>query len=388
MRLVIAGGGTGGHLFPGIAVAESLLAMDAGSEVLFVGTERGIEARAVPKAGFGLALIEVGGLKRVGLKKRITTLLQLPASLFASRKILRDFRADAVLGVGGYASGPVLVAARTLGLPTAICEQNSVPGVTNKILAKIVDRVFVTFDASRAFFPANKTVLVGNPVRRAFLEAAKRSAPDVERGLVFTFGGSQGARPLNDGVPRALALLKERGRDVRALHQAGKDAVPAVEAAYAAAGVEAEVTPFIDDMVSAYRKAHVVICRAGATSCAEIGALGVPAILVPFPQAADDHQKKNARDLEKAGGCVVLPQAELTPERLADELEKILDDDDRRARLSAGAKAWGRIDAGDVVARGALSGFARAAVGHLGAGGGRAPAPRPRVAGATAGRRA
>lgn len=356
MKLVIAGGGTGGHLFPGIAVAEALLDLDPASQVLFIGTEKGIEARAVPKAGFALELIEVGGLKRVGFKKQITTMAALPASLMRSRAILRAFAADAVLGVGGYASGPVLVAARTLGLPTAICEQNSVPGITNKILARLVDRVFVTFAASRAHFPGSPE-LVGNPVRRTFLEAARRPAPAIEPGLVFTFGGSQGARPLNEGVPRALAILKQRGRDVRALHQAGKDAVDGVQKAYADAGVGAEVTSFIDDMVACYRRAHVVICRAGATSCAELGALGVPAILVPFPQAADDHQTKNARDMEMAGAVVLLPQDQMTPERLADEIEKLLVDDDRRNRMVTASRAWGRIDAGAVVARAALAGF-------------------------------
>jgi UDP-N-acetylglucosamine--N-acetylmuramyl-(pentapeptide) pyrophosphoryl-undecaprenol N-acetylglucosamine transferase len=357
VKLVIAGGGTGGHLFPGIAVAEALKDVDPQSEVLFVGTARGIEARAVPKAGFEVKFIEVGGLKRVGLKKRLMTLGQLPSSLFASRKLLRDFRAEAVLGVGGYASGPVLVAARSLGLPTAICEQNSVPGMTNKLLAKIVDRVFVTFDGSRAYFPPAKTELVGNPVRRAFRVAARREAPALERGLVFTFGGSQGARPLNENVPAALQLLRSRGHDVRALHQAGQSDVDAVTQSYANAQVDAEVTPFIDDMVQAYRRAHVVICRAGATSCAEIGALGVPAVLVPFPQAADDHQTLNARDLEKVGACVVLPQTDLTKERLADVLEHLLSDDDRRAALARAAKTWGRLDAAEVVARAALGGF-------------------------------
>ncbi|HEY4222066.1 MAG TPA: undecaprenyldiphospho-muramoylpentapeptide beta-N-acetylglucosaminyltransferase, partial [Myxococcota bacterium] len=319
---------------------------------------------------FDLELIEVGGLKRVGLAKRAKTLAQLPKSLFASRSILQRFGATAVLGVGGYASGPVLVAAKTMGLPSAICEQNSVPGLTNKMLARIVDKIFVTFDASRAFFPARKTQLVGNPVRASFIEAASKPAPAVERGLVFTFGGSQGARPLNECVPKALAIVAERAKtksslDVRALHQAGKDDVAAVSAGYASAKVRADVTPFIDDMVSAYRKAHVVICRAGATSCAEIGALGIPAILVPFPQAADDHQSKNARDLERAGGCVVLPQSELTSERLAVEIERLLDDD-TRTRIANAARAWGRIDAGAAVARAAIAGFAQsvADVGH------------------------
>ncbi|MCC7074516.1 MAG: undecaprenyldiphospho-muramoylpentapeptide beta-N-acetylglucosaminyltransferase [Deltaproteobacteria bacterium] len=358
MRLVIAGGGTGGHLFPGIAVAEALLEVDPASQVLFVGTERGIEARAVPKAGFEVRFIQVGGLKGLGVKQRVTTVAQLPGSLLQARRILREFRADAVLGVGGYSSGPVLVAARTMGLPTAICEQNSVPGLTNRMLARLVRRIFVTFEVSRTRFPAGKAELVGNPVRLAFHDAARRPAPPIEPGLVFTFGGSQGARPLNEAVPAALAIVQRRGRVVRALHQAGKSDVPAVERAYRDAGLGAEVTPFIDDMVTAYRRAHVVICRAGATSCAELTALGVAAILVPFPQATDDHQTLNARDLEQVGACVLLPQAELSPERLADEIERIISDDARRDRMRDAARGAGRLDAADVVARAALHGFA------------------------------
>lgn len=357
MKLVIAGGGTGGHLFPGIAIAESIKEIDPTSEVLFVGTEKGIEVRAVPKAGFPLELIEVGGLKRVSLQKRLATAARLPRALLQSRAILQRFGADAVIGVGGYASGPVLLAARLLGLPTAICEQNSVPGFTNKVLGRFVRRVFLTFEAARAFFPAARTVVVGNPVRRSFREAAARAAVPFERGLVFTFGGSQGARPLNEAVPKALALLKET-HGVRALHQAGKDDVAGVEAGYRDAGVDAEVTPFIDDMVAAYRRAHVVICRAGATSCAEILALGVPAILVPFPQAADDHQTKNAQDLERLGACVLIPQAEMTPAVLAAALERVLADDAVRARLADAARAAGRLEAGTTVARAAMAGFA------------------------------
>jgi UDP-N-acetylglucosamine--N-acetylmuramyl-(pentapeptide) pyrophosphoryl-undecaprenol N-acetylglucosamine transferase len=362
MKLVIAGGGTGGHLFPGIAVAEALKDIEPSAEVLFVGTERGIEVRAVPKAGFALELIEVGGLKRVSLQKRMSTMWKLPKAIAQSRAILKTFGAQAVIGVGGYASGPVLVAARLMGLPTAICEQNSVPGFTNKVLGKLVKRVFLTFESSRSFFPANKSVMVGNPVRRSFRDAAVRASAQAEgaafqRGLVFTFGGSQGARPLNEAAPKALALLATT-HAVTALHQAGKDDVASVEAGYKDAGVAAEVTPFIDDMVAAYRRAHVVICRAGATSCAEILALGVPAILVPFPQAADDHQTKNARDVERAGACVVLEQKDMTPETLAAAIGKVLADDAHRTALCAAARAAGRLDAGERIARAAIAGFA------------------------------
>jgi UDP-N-acetylglucosamine--N-acetylmuramyl-(pentapeptide) pyrophosphoryl-undecaprenol N-acetylglucosamine transferase len=362
-RVVIAGGGTGGHLFPGIAVAEALLEIDPTAQVLFVGTERGIEVRAVPKAGFTLKLIDIAGLKGTSALHRLKTIAKLPTSLFASRKILQDFGATAVIGVGGYASGPLLVAAKTLGLPTAVCEQNSVPGVTNRILGKLVDVVFLTFAASQPFFPAHKTKLVGNPVRKSFRDAAQRSLreppPPVERGLVFTFGGSQGARPLNETAPKALALLQQQGLAVRALHQAGKDAVDAVTAAYADGSVAADVTPFIDDMVAAYRRAHVVVCRAGATSCAELTALGVPAILVPFPQAADDHQTKNAQDLVDQGAAILLAQKDMSADALAAAIKGLLTDDAARARLADGAKSAGKLNAAHDVAHAAIAGFGR-----------------------------
>lgn len=360
MRLVIAGGGTGGHLFPGIAVAEALKEIDPSSEVLFVGTAKGIETREVPKAGFRLELIEVGGLKRVGAAKMARTLVALPRSLFASRRILKEFGADAVLGVGGYASGPVLLAAALMGLPTAICEQNSVPGFTNRVLSKFVRRVYLTFENARAHFPASKVELVGNPVRAAFRRAAASAAPEVEPGLVFTFGGSQGARALNEALPDALRILLDRGLQVRALHQAGKDDVDAVRARYQERGVEAEVLSFIDDMVREYRRADVVVCRAGASSCTELTALGVPAILVPFPFAADDHQTLNARDLSDVGAAVLLPQSELTPERLAEELEALLRDRGRRDGLADRARALGKLNAAERVARAAMGGFASA----------------------------
>jgi UDP-N-acetylglucosamine--N-acetylmuramyl-(pentapeptide) pyrophosphoryl-undecaprenol N-acetylglucosamine transferase len=358
-KLVIAGGGTGGHLFPGVAIAEALVELVPDAQVLFVGTARGIEARAIPKTPFQLALIDVAGLKGTSLGHTVKTMFKLPASVLASRTILKNFGAEAVIGVGGYASGPVLVAAKSLGLPTAVCEQNSVPGITNRILSKLVDKVYVTFAASLPWFPAAKTSLVGNPVRAAFRQAVSAaSSTSVVPNRVFTFGGSQGARPLNDIVPKALGLLKARGLDVTALHQAGKDAVDGVVAGYAAAGVVAEVTPFIDNMVDAYRQADVVVCRAGATSCAEVTALGVPTILVPFPQAADDHQTMNAKDLVDQHAALMVPQADLSPEHLADVLGGLLTDRQARTALAQAALGAGKLDAAVIVARAALHRFA------------------------------
>jgi UDP-N-acetylglucosamine--N-acetylmuramyl-(pentapeptide) pyrophosphoryl-undecaprenol N-acetylglucosamine transferase len=362
MKLVIAGGGTGGHLFPGIAIAEAVMARDPSAEVLFVGTARGIESRAVPRAGFKLALIEVSGLKGASFGKTLGTMVKLPTAGFASRRILKDFGADVVIGVGGYASGPVLVAAKLMGLPTAICEQNSVPGVTNRILARVVNRIFVTFKASLPHFPADKVVLVGNPVRRSFQDAARAATAKNDDdgrvpGRIFVFGGSQGARPLNEAMPQAMALLKDKGHAISVVHQAGKDAVDGVKAAYDEAGVVADVTPFIDDMVSHYRAADVVICRAGATSCAEVTALGAAAILVPFPQAADDHQTMNAKDLVDVGAAVMLPQRDLTPAALAELVHGLLSDPVALQALREKSLAAGRLDAADVIARAAADGF-------------------------------
>jgi len=360
-RLVIAGGGTGGHLFPGIAIAQALKAHHADNEVLFVGTEKGIEVREVPKAGFDLKLIDVAGLKRVGIKQMVKSLWMLPSSYIQSRRILKDFKADAVIGVGGYASGPLVLAARTMGIPTAICEQNSVPGLTNRILGKLVRRVFGTFPSAASSFPSAKFSLVGNPVRQSFLDAAAQPAKPPVKGRVFVFGGSQGARPLNQTLPAALKRLLDDGRDLSIVHQAGKLDIEDVKKAYADLGVEAEVTPFISDMVSAYRAAEVVVCRAGATSCSELVALGVPSILVPFPQAADDHQTTNAKDLVDGGAALLLPQAELTPERAAADIASILDDDDKQQHMRACAKRLGKLYAGDVIVRDAQAGFRTAA---------------------------
>ena len=335
--------------------------LEPNSRVLFVGTERGIEATKVPEAGFDLKLIDVAGLKRVGGMQRIKGFAKLPMSFVSSTSILREFRADAEIGVGGYASGPVVMAAKLLGIPTAVCEQNSVPGITNRILGRVVRRVFGTFPSSASFFPASKFSLVGNPVRRAFVHAAAEEAPEVRRGRVFTFGGSQGARPLNETVPEALGILKTRGVEVHAVHQAGNAEVEQVRERYASASVAAEVTPFIDDMVAAYRAADVVICRAGATSCSEIAALGVPAIFIPFPQAADDHQTTNAKDMTDRGAGVLLPQSEMTATRLADEVMALLQNRGSRDSMAKAAGALGRLDAADVVATSAMDGFARTA---------------------------
>lgn len=351
MRLLIAGGGTGGHVFPGLAVAEELVQSQADSALRFVGTARGFEARAVPAAGFELDLMEISGIKGMGLKKTATAMLQIPRAGLRSRQIIKDFNPEVVLGVGGYASGPLLATAVLMGIPTAICEQNSVPGLTNKILGRLVDAVFGSFAHSAQFFSPQKFHLVGNPLRRQILQAQTSSmAADDAELQVLVMGGSQGARPLNNKLPKALAALIQAGHKLKIRHQCGPSDMAKLRKAYAELGIDAQLEAFIDDMAAAYADCDVFIGRAGATTCAELAALGVPSVLIPFPQAADDHQTLNARDLEQAGAAIVLAQKDLNAEnisRIFSDLNK-----EKRQKMSRAAQHMGKADAAQVVVRG------------------------------------
>jgi UDP-N-acetylglucosamine--N-acetylmuramyl-(pentapeptide) pyrophosphoryl-undecaprenol N-acetylglucosamine transferase len=349
MRLMIAGGGTGGHLFPGVAIAEELRAREPDAAVRFVGTERGIEARVLPKLGWDLTVIKVSGLKTVGIWGAIRGLFRIPGALWQSRKVIKAFRPDAVIGVGGYASGPVVMAARLMRIPTAICEQNSIPGLTNKILGKLARRVFLAFEESRRFFKARKVTLSGNPVRRGLLEAFAAAAP---RGdgppRVFVCGGSQGATRVNELASEALvALSKELA--VQVVHQTGPSDVEKIQARYAEAGVTAEVHAFIDKMAEQYLQADVIVSRAGATTVAELAIAGRPAIFIPYPFAADNHQEINAREMADAGAALMYRQADLTAEILAKTLGELLGDPDRRARMGSAMKALARPDAASTI---------------------------------------
>ncbi|MCA9714537.1 MAG: undecaprenyldiphospho-muramoylpentapeptide beta-N-acetylglucosaminyltransferase [Myxococcales bacterium] len=335
LRVMIAGGGTGGHLFPGIALAEEVRAR--GGEVVFVGTERGIEARVLPAQGWPLELIEVSGIKGRGVRGLLTGLLRLPRAWWQSRAILRRVRPDVVIGVGGYASGPIVATAALMRIPTAIMEQNSIPGITNRILARLVRRIFTSFDDLRGFFPERKIVRAGNPIRRALLEqlrAGDEQADDHRPPRLFVFGGSQGARAINEQVLAAAPGLFDALPGLEIWHQTGRAELERVQAGYEALGslrARVRVDGFIDDMASAYRWADLVLCRAGATSVAELAAVGRPAILVPFPHATDNHQEFNARALVERGAAVLQRQSEWTPAGLTETLTALLGD---RARLS------------------------------------------------------
>lgn len=351
---MIAGGGTGGHLFPGVAVAEEVMARDPASEVVFVGTERGIEARVLPELGWKLELIEVSGLKTVGVVKAILGLVRIPKAMWQARRLIKRHRPDVVLGVGGYASGPVVLAARLMGVPTAILEQNSIPGLANKILGKVVRAVFLAFDETRRFFPEKKIVMSGNPIRRdiaaALMSAASADAPAARAPRVFIFGGSQGAVKLNEIVADAMVLLGERGVRPTIVHQTGQQGLEDAERRYREGGIEADCRAFIVDMAAEYRQADLVIARSGATTVAELGVVGIPAILVPYPYAADNHQEINARELVDAGAARMFRQAELTPERLADELAGLLSDPPTLERMGSAMKALGRPRASATIA--------------------------------------
>jgi UDP-N-acetylglucosamine--N-acetylmuramyl-(pentapeptide) pyrophosphoryl-undecaprenol N-acetylglucosamine transferase len=335
--MLIAGGGTGGHLFPGVALAEELVLREQGHSVLFVGTRHGIEVRAVPRAGFDLELIEVGGLKGQGLWGWLKGLLRIPKAMWQSRRILLKYKPDVVVGVGGYASGPVLLAAGLMRLPTAVLEQNALPGLTNRVLGRFVRRVFVAFPQAKKFFKKSKVWLLGNPVRKALADNPQKSQePRVGRHLLV-FGGSQGARILNQVVPDALKTLTGRLPDLEVVHQTGERECDEVKRRYRERSVTAEVLPFIHDMAAAYRRADVVVSRAGATTVAELSLCRKPAVLIPFPYAADNHQVQNAQALVEAGAAVMILQSDLDAQRLADEVGAILTEGKRRVAMAAAA---------------------------------------------------
>jgi UDP-N-acetylglucosamine--N-acetylmuramyl-(pentapeptide) pyrophosphoryl-undecaprenol N-acetylglucosamine transferase len=324
MRVLIAAGGTGGHIYPGIAVAQEIMRRDANSKVHFVGTARGLETRLVPQAGFELSLIDSAGLKNVSLGARVRGLAILPKSLVSARRVMLAFQPDVVVGAGGYVSGPVVLTAALTNRPTMVMESNALPGWTNRVLARFVDRAAVSFEQALPYF-RGKARVTGNPVRREFFEIPpKRRKPGKFSLLVF--GGSQGARAINEAMVAALPSLKDVPAMLRIKHQTGAADFEKVNAAYLDAGwgEQADVRSYIDNMVADFAEADLVVCRAGATTTAELIAAGKASIMVPFPHAADDHQRKNAEALQSAGAARLILQHELSGERLAKEIEKLV----------------------------------------------------------------
>ena len=347
--VLIAGGGTGGHLFPGIAIAEELRARAPACRLLFVSRGNDFERTALARAGFPLATIAVEGLKGRGRFNQIRSLLRLPAALLQSAALIGSDRPEIVIGLGSYAAGPVVLAAWLRRVPIALCEQNTLPGVTNRSLARFADRIYTSFEATEGGFDPRKVLWTGNPLRREIVQAAERPAEGPragsgERLSVLVLGGSQGAHALNLAIARALPLLAPRER-FEFVHQTGAADEAALRAAYYAAGVAGRVQAFFEDMAARYLESDLVVCRAGATTVAEITALGKPALFIPFPHAADDHPRGNAQRLVAAAAAEMILEPELSGERLAERLGFFAARPEALAGLASRAAALGRPDA-------------------------------------------
>lgn len=334
MKLLVAGGGTGGHVFTGIALAREWVERGADFSVVFVGTQKGLEVELVPKAGFRLECIPVYGFKRLSAAKKIRALLILPVSFLRAFALLWREKPDVVIGVGGYASLPVVIAASLMGIPTTIIEQNSVPGLANRLIGGWAGRIFLAFESARRFFSKDKCLWTGNPVRRELIPEALSGSHERNRFTVFVFGGSQGAKRLDQAALDAIPLLKKNAAQLRVIHQCKSELREPLMEAYKAAGLEAEVLPFIHAMGKVYGQADLVVCRSGALSTAEIATLGKPAVLVPYPFAADDHQMANARALSDSGAALLVADQDLSGTRLADLILSLMADEGRRREIS------------------------------------------------------
>jgi UDP-N-acetylglucosamine--N-acetylmuramyl-(pentapeptide) pyrophosphoryl-undecaprenol N-acetylglucosamine transferase len=344
MRAILAGGGTGGHVIPALAIAQELRTrFDA--QVQFIGTARGIETRLVPQAGFELKLVQVGALKSVSMATRIKTVFDLPRAVLTAARFLRDFRADVVVGVGGYASGPAMLAAAMENVPSVAFEPNVVPGLANRIAGTLASAACVQFEETCKYFRRCK--VTGIPVRRDFF-AARQPAPEPmgpciprtysgRRPTLLVFGGSQGARAINRAMTEALPRFRDELPNVIIIHQTGERDYQDAQAAYLSVGVSAEVYPFIDDMPDAFARADLLICRSGASTAAEVMAAGKAAVFIPYPHATDDHQRRNAEALVRAKAALLLPESDLTPETLVEHVKSLLCED--RARLARMAEA-------------------------------------------------
>jgi len=352
--MVIAGGGTGGHLFPGIAIAEEFLRRDPAHRVLFIGTERGLEKKILGELGFPLRTLKVEGLQGRGPGLIFASLLKIPGSLLASFRILRTFQPAVVVGVGGYASGPAVLVARLMGLKTAIAEQNAFPGLTNRILGHFVHRIFLSFQVSSRWFPADRTRVTGNPIRAAFLADQTKTGKRDPRFTLLIFGGSQGAHAINRIVMDALGSLEHLKDQIRFIHQTGEKDRETVAGAYRERGFAAEVSPFILDMAAAYRAADLLLCRAGATSIAEITAGGKAAVLIPFPFAVNDHQTQNAEVLARVGAAEMISEKGLDGRRLAAVIERLCRHPEELKQMETASASLGNVRAAAAIIDGCL----------------------------------
>lgn len=346
MRVIVAGGGTGGHVIPALAIAGELRSRYQ-ADVMFIGTARGMELRLVPRAGYELKLVEVGALKNVSAATRAQTLFDLPRAIWRAGRYISEFRPGVVIGVGGYASGPAMIAAAALGVPTVAFEPNVAPGFANRRLAPALAAACVQFEESCQYF--RNCHVTGIPVRSEFFNVAQK--PHDGPATLLVFGGSQGARRINEVVVESLAALNAAVPDLLIIHQTGERDYESASSVYLHAGIRAEVSPFIDNMPEAFARADLLLCRSGASTVAEIMAAGKPAILVPFPQAADDHQMRNAEALARMNAAVIIRQAELTPESLVHAVAGLLRDPRGVRAMGAAARQHAHPQAAQDIAR-------------------------------------
>jgi UDP-N-acetylglucosamine--N-acetylmuramyl-(pentapeptide) pyrophosphoryl-undecaprenol N-acetylglucosamine transferase len=351
MKIIVGGGGTGGHIFAGIAIIQEFKRLYPDGEVLFVGAKGGLEERLVPRENISLETLHLGSLKSVGMLQRLKTLIKIPFAVFKSIKIIFRFRPNAVIGVGGYASGPIVLVAKLLSpflrTKTAILEQNAVSGFTNRILAQFVDIVFCAFPGIENQFPGKHVVLSGNPIRGNFTKAPEKS--EGEPLGVFIFGGSQGAMGINTLVLESLPFLKDLS--IRWVHQTGERDFDRVVEGYQKAGIPARVEKFIYEMKEAYTAADLIICRAGSSTLGELAAVQRPAFLIPFPFASDNHQEKNGRLFEERGAARVFLQGKTSPEEFSKEVRSLLLNRPLQKKMSDSLSVFHRPDSTNIIVK-------------------------------------
>jgi UDP-N-acetylglucosamine--N-acetylmuramyl-(pentapeptide) pyrophosphoryl-undecaprenol N-acetylglucosamine transferase len=333
---VFAGGGTGGHVIPALAVAREL--RRRGHSVVFVGTQRGLEAKLVPAEGFELKLIEIGGLNRVGLRQKVETLLRLPFTTLGAGRLVHG--APAIFSMGGYVAGPPVMAALLRGIPVVVMEPNAVPGFTNRVIGRFVARALLSFPETAAHFPKGRTEVTGLPVREEFFQIAPKPRGEVLNLLIT--GGSQGSRTLNQAARLSWPLFRQAGFPVRIVHQTGPAGFESLRAEFASSGLDGEVVPFISDMPAAFRQADLVVCRSGAGAVSELAASGRPSVLVPFPFAADDHQTRNAEAMERGGAARMVRDAEFNGEIFVATVQELAETSGVLERMAEAARQFAR----------------------------------------------
>jgi UDP-N-acetylglucosamine--N-acetylmuramyl-(pentapeptide) pyrophosphoryl-undecaprenol N-acetylglucosamine transferase len=354
VRVVITGGGTGGHIFPALAVHEALCARRSGAAALFVGAAGGVEATILPRRGYAFRGLTVSQVSGAGLRGRAQAALRLPGTVLRAAGLLREFRAQVVLGVGGYASVSTVLAARLLGIPSVIHEQNAFPGLANRILGRLASRVAVSFEGTGRFFPAGRATMTGNPVRAEIRPGDARAARErlglaAETFTVLIFGGSQGAHRLNLALQEALPELRAEGDGLQFVHATGARDLAEVRQAYARAGIRARAEAFVEEMAVVYQAADFVICRAGAGTIFELAAVGKPALLVPFPHAANDHQRLNAEAAVRAGAAWILPDQYCDGPRLIASVRAAMSKPAQRCEMGRRARDLARPDAAEQI---------------------------------------